>query len=261
MESSASIYGQLVNFDKTAQNPIDIYNNALNTLGVADARTRVTGLRGDLINSENMLRAVEGNVSQRTSNAIMTEAQRQKLVTGEQAPIGEMMRTQNNSLNVASQNLSDIERQGTTQADLLYKGQQDKRAGLAERYSMVSKSEKDAEEKRQWEAQQAESTRRWQAEQAENTRRFNVEQATTRGASSYGGGGQPSNKELFAKSLADSTGGDGFVSPGTYNALKKQWVSSGYGTYKSFHDLFWKFTGVNQLGKKQPNRWKAYYNN
>lgn len=98
-----------------------------------------------------------------------------------------------------------------------------------------------AERQRAFQAEQDRIQREAQAAEAEKNRQFEAKQnAANRSASAAQSAG-PSNQELFAAELAKSTGKDGKVSPGTYNALKQQWVASGYGDYKSFHDRYWKF--------------------
>lgn len=85
----------------------------------------------------------------------------------------------------------------------------------------------------QFNASEAEKQRAFDAQQNQLTR--NAQAASSRASAG------PSNKENFAATLAAAAGGDGKVSPGDYNALKNQWVSAGYGDYKSFHDNFWRF--------------------
>lgn len=240
--SSADIANELANFDKTAKNPLDIYNEALSSLGISDARTRVTNLRGELLNTENALNAVEGDVTARTSEGMVSEAQRRSLVSVNQAPISAKLGVIGKNYDSAQQSVNDITREGTTKADLLYKGQQDSRSSIVTRYDMALKGEQEAEQKRQFE-----ETQRLQREQLAASERSSV-----RSSGGSGGSSQPSNQELFASALAAKTGKDGKVSPGTYNSLKKQWVSAGYGDYKSFHDRFWKFAN-------QAHWWDYYY--
>lgn len=95
-----------------------------------------------------------------------------------------------------------------------------------------------------WNKQQEQRT--WEAEQARvaydrEMEKMRQEQKFTAGQNAAGRAAQPSNKENFAATLASAAGRDGKVSPGDYNALKQQWVASGYGDYKSFHDQFWRF--------------------
>jgi len=63
--------------------------------------------------------------------------------------------------------------------------------------------------------------------------------------------GEVSNRELFASALATGTGSDGKTDPGTYNTLKNQFVSAGYGTFKEFHDTYF-----NQFAN--PDHWWDY---
>lgn len=96
-----------------------------------------------------------------------------------------------------------------------------------------------AERQRAFQAEQDRIQREAQAAEAAKDRSFQAGQGAANRAASASSG--PSNQELFASELAKSSGNDGKVSPGTYNALKQQWVASGYGDYKSFHDKYWKF--------------------
>ena len=97
------------------------------------------------------------------------------------------------------------------------------------------------QERRAYEAEQARIEAERRAQEAEKDRQFTARQnAANRGASAAANKG-PSQQEQFASALAAAAGGDGKVAPGDYNALKNQWVSAGYGDYKSFHDNFWKF--------------------
>lgn len=220
---SASVYGELVNFDKTAKAPVDIYNEALSSLGISDARTRVNTLRGELTNTEGLLKNVEGNVSQRTSNALVTEAQRQKLVTSERQPLVEQTDILGRNLTNATSNVNDIENQAKTKADLTFTGQQAQRGAIESRYNAAVGKEKAAEDTRQFNASLA------------------VQQQNANTASrSSSGSSTPSKQEEFAAALAARAGGDGKVSPGTYNSLKNQWVAAGYGSYADFHNRFWK---------------------
>ena len=48
----------------------------------------------------------------------------------------------------------------------------------------------------------------------------------------------PTASQNMAEALAAKTGDDGFVSPGTWNSLKNQWVAGGYGDAKQFDSAF-----------------------
>jgi hypothetical protein len=227
---SASVYGELVNFDKTAKAPVDIYNEALSSLGISDARTRVNTLRGELTNTEGLLKNVEGNVSQRTSNALVTEAQRQKLVTSERQPLVEQTDILGRNLTNATSNVNDIENQAKTKADLTFTGQQAQRGAIESRYNAAVGKEKAAEAKRQWEA-----------EQAEKTRQFNEQMALQR-----------QQESRYASSAVD--GQADFL-----NYIKNQWASVGgagkYGASRQQQDAWanawFAANGINNTAARQ----------
>lgn len=93
----------------------------------------------------------------------------------------------------------------------------------------------------QFQASEAEKQRAFEAAQREKERSFTAGQnAMNRSAASVKEAG-PSNQELFSSALARAAGEDGKVNPQAYNQLKNQWVTAGYGDFKSFHDKFWTF--------------------
>lgn len=198
-QQAKSLYQSLGSFDKKAQNPLDMYNAALDQLGIADVRTRVTSLRNNLIDTENMLRNVDPNVTARTSNSLVTEAQRQKLVASEQAPIAEQLRTQGQNFDAAQAEYNQILGEGKTQAELKYEGQKQKRQALMDRLQTAISQAKTAEDKRRWQAEykrlkakDAEETRRWNMEYAlkqQELAKSNASSGRSSGGRSTGGGG------------------------------------------------------------------------
>src|SRR5882672_5110630 len=54
-DNVSPLFNELTQFDQGAKNPIDVYNSALEGLGISDARTRVTNLRQALINNQNLI--------------------------------------------------------------------------------------------------------------------------------------------------------------------------------------------------------------
>lgn len=98
------------------------------------------------------------------------------------------------------------------------------------------------EENRRFQSEQSQRDAERRAQEAEKQRQFEASEGSKNRASQGASSGpKVSNQELFASELAKGAGKDGKVSPGNYNALKQQWVASGYGDYKSFHDKYWKF--------------------
>jgi hypothetical protein len=136
---------ELGTFDKGTQAPIDIYNQTLDQLGISDVRTRVQGLREQLMNTESLLRGVEGSVTGRTQNSLVTEAQRQRLVASEQAPMSELLRTMGGNFENAQAEEQSILGEGKTTADLTFQGQQAQREALMGRLQIAIDSAKTKE--------------------------------------------------------------------------------------------------------------------
>lgn len=213
-QQAKNLYNSVASFDKTAQDPLQMYNAALDKLGIADVRTRVTSLRNSLIDTENLLRNVDPNVTARTSNSLVTEAQRQKLVASEQAPIAENLRIQGQNFDAAQAEYNQILGEGKTQAELQYEGQKQKRQALMDRLKVAMDNAKTAEDKRRWQAEY----NRLKAKDAEETRRWNLDYALKQqelaksnasSGSSGGGGGSGTGGSYSSYGSSSSSGGGG----------------------------------------------------
>lgn len=112
--------------------------------------------------------------------------------------------------------------------------------------------------------EQTSSLNQWNLSQAqiEATAREN---AANRAASAAEGS---ANRAASAPKAADKTqlvlgllkegmGGDGYVSPGTFNLARDVWVANG-GTYKEFTDNYWRYTGGSSDQYKSSDRYKSY---
>lgn len=182
MENSQTLASQLATYDKSVQNPVDVYNSALNKLGISDARTRVTDLRQSLVNNQNLLDNLSGNIQGRTSDSLVSEAQRQRLYATEAEPIVKMGNQLNNQFGMAEGDYQNIMAEGKTQADLTVQGQQAKRQALLDRLNVAIQNETNTEKKRQWQAefdsqmkQLSQQQANWQKEYALNVQKFNAD--------------------------------------------------------------------------------------
>lgn len=149
--SSTYLRGKIA--QATPENPVDIYNRALNELGMSDARTRVTKIRQQLFNTENLLANVEGDVSARTQDSLVTENQRRRLVGSEQAPLVTQTDTLGRNLGGALEDYGMITDEASMQAKLDFEGQQAQRQSLMERLQDKIAQSKSKEEKRRWQAE------------------------------------------------------------------------------------------------------------
>jgi LysM repeat protein len=175
--SSQALTGELTNFDSTAQNPIDIYNSALEKLGITDARTRVTNLRKSLTDNQSLLDNLSGNIQGRTANSLVTEAQRQRLQATESAPIVDMGNKLNQQFGLAQGDYTGIMNEGKTQADMTIQGQTAKRSALLDRLKLAIDSETDIEKKRQWQATYDQAKAQNDRTFTESQRQFNISSA------------------------------------------------------------------------------------
>lgn len=180
-------------------NPTDTYNKITTQLGIPDARTRVQALQSNLLNTENAIRAVDPNVTARTSGSLVTEAQRGRLVNMEKAPLTDTYSQQNQAYGTEQNNLGQLNTQAQQQASLAESSYKNKRQSLADQLSTALKQQDDAQRK-------AEADRAF----AENQRQFNVSSAQK--ASGSGGGAQVNPAQDFLNYIAGqfkATGGQG----------------------------------------------------
>lgn len=154
-QSSGQIQGALSKFEASRRNPLDIYNDAVSQLGVGDVRSRVTNLRNQLLNTENLLNNVDSSVTGRTQGSLVTEAQRQRLVNLEREPITKDYGKQTQSLSDENANLADLLRQADSQSNLAVQGQTARQQALQFALEQAQGREKFAEDTRRWRAEQA----------------------------------------------------------------------------------------------------------
>lgn len=121
MPTSAEIAQQLATYDANKKSSADILNEAMSQYGVPEIRTRVSGLRTTLSNTENALNAVDPSVTGRTSRSLVTEAQRSRIVNKEREPIAAQYGSQSRALANESSNLNEQQRA----AEMLAKGRMD----------------------------------------------------------------------------------------------------------------------------------------
>lgn len=117
--TSAALATQLSALDANKQSSADILNGAMAKYGVGDIQNRVSGLRTTLSNTETALNNVDPSVTGRTSNSLVTEAQRQRMVNQERVPIAAQYGDQTRALSNESANLGEAQKQ----ADVFANGQ------------------------------------------------------------------------------------------------------------------------------------------
>lgn len=184
-----SLWGEVGQFDKNYKNPLDIYNAALENLGISDARTRVSSLRQALIDNQNLLDKLSGNIAQRTQNTVMTQAQRDKLYATEAQPIMQQGEQINRQFGAASADYQGILGEAQTQTQFESEGQRERRAALLDRLRIAIERTDNEEKKRQWQAEYDRQVAKDRQDQANWEREFALKQQSLAQSRSSGGGG------------------------------------------------------------------------
>jgi len=194
MATSAQIAQQLANYDSKRKSSADYVNEAMLQHGVPEIRSRVSGLRTTLANTENALNSVDPSVTGRTSRSLVTEAQRSRIVNKEREPIAAQYGDQSRALSNESANMSEQMKA----AQLLAEGQISDytigRSALQSRYSDTVASE--TEQRRRQESDRAFS---FQQQQAEKDYRLRLQIANKPSGGGGGGGKTPAAPEYIGK--------------------------------------------------------------
>jgi len=82
-------FGKYADYVKGLEQPLDIYNRLEGEAGIPTLRKTATSLSGQVNDLEDTIRRVEGNVSDTSRNSLLTEGQRQNLVTETKRPLTE----------------------------------------------------------------------------------------------------------------------------------------------------------------------------
>lgn len=151
--TSAALATQLSALDANKQSSADILNGAMAKYGVGDIQNRVSGLRTTLSNTETALNNVDPSVTGRTSNSLVTEAQRQRMVNQERAPIAAQYGDQTRALSNESANLGEAQKQANVFANGQISDNTNNRNNLQSEYNNAT-------------AREAEATRQAQADRA-----------------------------------------------------------------------------------------------
>lgn len=212
-----ALAGQISALDQ-GYNPTDVYNKITTQLGIPDARTRVQALQSNLLDTENAIRAVDPNVTARTSGSLVTEAQRGRVVNMEKAPLTDTYSQQNQSYGKEQGLLAELSGQATTQAGLAESSYKNKRQSLADQLTLALKQEEDARAR-------AESDRNF----AENQRQFNVGNSTKLATSGSGGAqvnpGQDFLNYIAGQFKANGGAGNSKTSRQTQDAWVNAWFA------------------------------------
>lgn len=197
--NSASALGQLQDLQSKAQNPNDILTNQRQQLGVNAAQDTVTGLRGAINNTTQLLKQVAPSVMGRTANSLVTNAQATKQISNEQAPINQNLSDQTAKYGQESQDLATLQQRAQEAASGIYAGQQDKLSYAQNLYNTLYQKERDAQAAQQAEADRQEQIRQYNASLQENARQANMKSGSG-STFNLGGGSSSSGAQLQQRS-------------------------------------------------------------
>lgn len=167
--NSQQALAELQKNQSTAQDPSKLLASQREQLGVSGAQDTVTGLRGAIDNTTKLLKQVAPSVMGRTQSSLVTNAQANRQIQNEQAPIATNLNELSGDYGYASEDLGRLQGEASQQAQLMYQGQQDRQGYLQNLYTTLYGRE-----------QQAEAARVAELERQERIRQFNEQLALQR---------------------------------------------------------------------------------
>jgi hypothetical protein len=182
--NSAQALSQVQSLQKTAQDPNSILANQRQQLGVNAAQDTVSGLRGAINNTTKLLNQVAPSVMGRTAGSLVTNAQANRQIQNEQAPISQNLTQEGTQYNQAQQDLSQLQDKAQTAASGIYEGQQNKLSYAQNLYNTLYQKERDAQAAAQAKAAAAEQSRQFNADLSEKRREANMSGSGSSGLSS-----------------------------------------------------------------------------
>jgi len=194
--------------------------------GVGDSQTRLSALKGIVGNLQSSVEAVDPSVTGRTSGTFTTEGQRQALVSKEQAPILGSLNKQQGALTSEQGDLTQKQGLASQMASALLGDDKQKYQRLLDTYNQSAAQDTADEQRRQADQQ----SQQWAQQFAESQRQFNQTLAANKASSaakSSAAGGQQQIISQLNSALSNAAGRDGYVSPQSYAAGKRDWLSQG----------------------------------
>lgn len=196
--TSADALTNLNSFNASAKTPDQILTEQNQAAGVDAAQQTLTGLRGAISNTTNLLRQVAPSIMGRTANSLVTSAQATRQIGNEQAPIQQNLQDEGTQYGNATQDYQTATDKAKTATDLLYQGQQDKMSYLQNLYSTLYGNEQDA-------AKMAEAKREFDTTTAANAK------AAGSGSFNLGGLGSPTSTATKPQATYTPKVGGGFA--------------------------------------------------
>ena len=154
-QTSAQAIKQIQSYQKGVKDPIQLLTSQEQKLGAPAAQQQVSGLRQAINSTTNLLKQVAPGVMGRVGNSLVTNAQANRIIQNEQAPIAENLNQQTTDFNTANTDLDRILGRADSRTALAMQGQQGKMSYLQSVYDALFGKEQARESKRQFNAQLA----------------------------------------------------------------------------------------------------------
>lgn len=106
------------------QNPFDLLQAREQALGIPAAQQQVSGLRQAVTNTTNLLNKIAPSVEGRTADSLVNEAQANKMIQNEQAPVQANLQSLGQQSSDAQSALTNLMAQATSEAGLQAQGQE-----------------------------------------------------------------------------------------------------------------------------------------
>lgn len=210
--TSGQALTNLQQYQSGMQTPDQSLQNADQSLGVNQAQQQVSGLRGAIQNTTNLLNQVAPSVYGRTQNSLVTDAQATGQINNAEAPLNSQLNTENTNYSNANSDYTNLEQQAEAQASAEQTGQNNQLSALQNIYSDLYTQESNA------------------AQQAEAEREFNAQQATANAAASSDNGLGSELSSLLGGSSSNiaSMSGISSAKPGSFQFNSNGSPISGY---------------------------------
>ncbi len=202
--ASSDYLAQYESFQKNRVKPEDYIKKYSTELGVDTVRGQVADARAAINATQGVIKATPDSVSGRTSQSLVTDAQRNRLVQNELQPLNEALSTQSSTYGELQGNLGDLVEESGRRSNAAFQADETQAGTLKDLYDAAFQREKEDEARRQWEAQMAEQRRQFDAQLNESRR-----QAARAGGFSPSIGGKAGSTAPAV--MTKKSGGGGFA--------------------------------------------------
>lgn len=139
--TSTQALGNLQSAQANQQTPDQLSTSTGNALGIPAAQQQVSGLRGAINNTTQLLSQVAPSVMGRTQNSLVTQAQANAQITNGQAPLNDQLNKEQTDYSGANSDLTNLTNQQNSMVGNDLTNQQNQLSYLQGIYSDLSASE------------------------------------------------------------------------------------------------------------------------